>query len=83
MAFKAFWGGALAGGVSPTQIAAEVLTSLEAKQREVLIDYLEILKRPADPFGSVLYTNALLQGLPDDVLKAILFGSPEYLQRAP
>jgi autotransporter-associated beta strand protein len=62
-------------------IAALVLTSPEARTDLVESYYPEFLRRPADPTGLNSFVGALLSGVRDESIIAILVGSDEYLNR--
>jgi hypothetical protein len=89
---------ALAQGVSPAQIALDVLTSTEGRADQVRGYYTSYLRRPADPAGLGFWTNTLQElgsgqqsinanpppssQNPDMAVVAEFLSSAEYYQKA-
>jgi hypothetical protein len=78
----AWWNSVLAAGVSRTQVAAQILATVEYRQGVVRAAYQQLLGRAADPGGLTCWTNALNAGATDQQLNAALAGSEEYYARA-
>jgi hypothetical protein len=75
------WGGLLEDeDATPTDIAAAVLRSLESDIDEVQGLYQRFLHRGADPLGLLTFTNALQQGVTNEVATMVMLGSAEYFQ---
>jgi hypothetical protein len=74
----ASWEAAMAGGMTPTQVALLIATSTEARQDLIEANYQQYLQRPADPGGLAGWLGALSQGLRDEALLAGVIGSQEY-----
>jgi autotransporter-associated beta strand protein len=75
---RAGWGQALSQQVSRTQIAEAIFHSAEYQQNLVQSYYSRFLKRPADPVGLIGLAGFLKQGIPDELVAAVLLGSDEY-----
>jgi hypothetical protein len=71
------WGAMLAGGVSRTQVALDILNSDEYHRNLVATYYNTFLDRSIDQ-TSQSSVNALNQGTPDQSIIAALVASPEY-----
>ena len=65
---------------TPTDIAAAVMRSLESDIDEVQGLYQRFLHRGADPLGLLAFTNALQQGVTNEVAAMVMLGSAEYFQ---
>ncbi|HVX63016.1 MAG TPA: DUF4214 domain-containing protein, partial [Pirellulales bacterium] len=77
------WGSAqLAGGVSRTTVALQVLSTTEYRQDVVQAAYQQFLGRAADPGGLSYWVGQLQAGATDQQLNAGLAGSEEYYDRA-
>jgi hypothetical protein len=70
----------LASGVTRTQVATEIFSSTEYRQRLVQSYYQSFLHRPADPSGVNGFVQALQAGSTDEEVIASIIGSQEYLQ---
>ena len=77
----ASWGAAMAGGMTPAQVALLIATSAEARQDLIEADYHQYLQRPADAGGLAGWLNAVSHGLRDEGLLAGVAGSQEYFDR--
>jgi hypothetical protein len=75
------WTKLYASGVSRTDIASEIVNSPELFAHQVETQYQLCLKRMADPGGLSASVNALEQGVPEQILIAVLVGSDEYFSR--
>src|SRR5438132_373188 len=64
----------------PTDIAAAVMRSLESDIDEVQGLYQRFLHRGPDPLGLLAFTNALQQGVTNEVAAMVMLGSTEYFQ---
>jgi hypothetical protein len=62
-------------------VADEVLSSAEFQRDLVQSDYLDFLRRAADPAGLNLWASDLQHGARDDEVLAAILGSDEYLAR--
>jgi hypothetical protein len=69
---------ALANGVTPTQVAAAILSSLEYRQLLVNGFYQQFLLRNADPVGLNGFVTALQNGARDEQIIAFFLSSDEY-----
>src|SRR5207237_529824 len=58
----ASWGAAMAGGMTPAQVALLIATSAEARQDLIEADYHQYLQRPADAGGLAGWLNAVSHG---------------------
>jgi hypothetical protein len=76
------WGQALSGGASPQAVATAILGSFESDQDEVQGLYNQLLHRPAETSGLNAFTNALQQGMTNELVIALFTSSPEYYTRA-
>jgi hypothetical protein len=76
-ASRAFWGTQLAQGVSPYNVALNILNSSAAEARVVQLAYPQFLGRAADA-SAAGWTNALVQGMRDEDFYSNLIASPEY-----
>src|SRR5262249_53830559 len=74
----AAWTALLAQGGSRTQVALDILESLEYRTNQVQELYQRLLHRPADPFGLGVFTTFLANGGTTGQLEALLAASPEY-----
>jgi hypothetical protein len=63
-------------------VALAILSSREADTVAVQGLYQRLLGRAADDSGLNAFTGSLQQGVPDDVVAAVLAASPEYFDRA-
>jgi CSLREA domain-containing protein len=73
---------ALAGGtLNLTQIASVLVTSREALRVVAAEDFVRLLNHGIDAANADLIAAALLQGLRDEQLIAVIAGSPEYFGR--
>ncbi len=61
------------------QIAQAVVSSPEAAQKQIQSDYLAILHRSADAAGMAAWSNLRAQGISEEVVRAGLLGSDEFL----
>jgi len=77
----ASWEAAMAAGMTPTQAAFLITTSIEARQDLIQADYQQYLQRPADPGGLASWLNALSHSLRDEGLLAGVAGSQEYFEQ--
>jgi uncharacterized repeat protein (TIGR01451 family) len=77
----ASWGALLSQGVSRNQVALDILSSPEYDQHLLGGFYTRFLNRAADP-GSMVWVNALLQGMRDETIIAGIMASPEFLSLA-
>jgi uncharacterized repeat protein (TIGR01451 family) len=75
---RATWDQALASGVSRTQVAAQLFSSLEYDLDLVNNDYAAYLRRPADAAGLNDWVAQLLGGVGSDQVLAGLLASDEY-----
>jgi uncharacterized delta-60 repeat protein len=75
------WGAALAAGVPRAAVALALLGSAEGDANTVRRLYTQLLQRQADSSGLDNFTRALQQGVPDDVVVALLVASEEYFNR--
>ncbi len=78
---KAYWIAAIEAGAPREAIARSLVTSREARGREVDIAYQVLFGRAADVAGRAYWTNALLK-VRIEVLLAGMAGSQEFLTRA-
>jgi hypothetical protein len=78
---QATYSQALANGVSRTQVALDILTSLEYYSNLVQGYYQSFLGRAADSSGLNTYVLDLLGGVTDEMVIAAIVGSDEYFQR--
>lgn len=78
----AWWSAQLAGGVSRTTVALQVLSTTEYRQDVVQAAYQQFLGRAADPGGLSYWVGQLQAGATDQQLNAGLAGSEEYYDRA-
>jgi len=79
---RSFFEAELAAGLSRSQAAAQILSSVEYRQDLIGADYQRYLHRPADPTGLSIFLSDLQQGARDeDVIMAIV-GSDEYASLA-
>jgi hypothetical protein len=78
---QAFFSQQLAGNISTTTVATEIVTSPEARKDQVDGFYLTFLRRSADAPGEGFFTNELLQGVGVDQVIAQIVGSGEYFSR--
>jgi hypothetical protein len=76
----AFWTNQLAQGLTRTQVAAGIESSLEFQTVTVQKAYQQFLHRAADPAGLTFWTNFLQQGHTVEQMDAGIVGSAEYLQ---
>src|SRR5262249_36005328 len=72
------WGMALAGGEARSDIAAQVMESLEGEQVKVSNLYREVLSREPDATGGNYWVNALRNGTSDETTIAGVVGSDEF-----
>jgi uncharacterized repeat protein (TIGR01451 family) len=77
----ASWGALLAQGVSRSQVAFDIFSSVEYDQHVVNRLYNTLLNRLADS-GSATWVNAMLQGTRDETIIAAIMGSDEFFQLA-
>jgi PKD repeat protein len=70
----------LTGGTSPSQVAAEILSSSEYQQVLVQSLYEAHLHRAADSGGLAAFSASLQGGASVEAVIAALLGSPEFLQ---
>jgi hypothetical protein len=75
---QAAWSAQLAGGATPTTIAAEVIQSGEALAVRIDTYYRAYLHRPVDPSGRAAFTTLMQQGMTDGQIIALLLSSNEY-----
>jgi hypothetical protein len=75
------WGQQLQENVSRNQVAKLILSSLESDQIVTESLYNQFLYRAADPGGLNATMAALQQGMPNELVIAIIAGSEEYLSR--
>lgn len=78
---KAYWTAAIEAGAPREAIARSLVTSREARGREVDIAYRVIFDRAPDVAGRTYWTNALLKSR-IEILLAGMAGSQEFLSRA-
>jgi Ca2+-binding RTX toxin-like protein len=76
----AFWTNQLAQGMTRTQVAAGIESSLEFQTVTVQRAYQQFLHRAADPAGVTFWTNFLRQGHSVEQMDAGIVGSAEYFQ---
>jgi uncharacterized protein (TIGR03118 family) len=76
----AFWTGQIDNGMTRTQVAAGIQSSLEFQTITVQRAYQQFLNRAADPAGVTFWTNFLQQGNTVEQLDAGIVGSAEYFQ---
>jgi len=72
------WQGALAAGASPLAVAVTIINSPEAISDEVTGLYFRLLHRAPDPIGLQVFSQALEQGVPTELMLSAIIGSPEY-----
>ena len=76
------WSESLATGASRTAVASAILTSAEADGDEVDALYQQFLHRQADAAGRAFFVLALENGVPIEVVQALMLGSAEYFADA-
>jgi hypothetical protein len=74
---RVFWGTQMAQGMSPYNVALNILNSQAAEGRVVQLAYPQFLGRAADA-GAASWTNALVQGMRDEDFYSNLIASAEY-----
>jgi glucose/arabinose dehydrogenase len=72
------WSQALAGGATPTQVAAAVLASPESDGREVRGLFNRFLHRDPDPGARGYFVGLLQRGVSNEQVLAIILASDEY-----
>jgi hypothetical protein len=75
-----YWGGLLDQGVSPQQVARQIIASQEYEEREVRELYATYLHRAADNVGLTAFTLFLSSGGSIEQAAALIVASPEYDQ---
>ena len=75
---QAIFGVGLDSGVPRAAIVTSIFSSTEFQQDVVENLYESLLNRPADPAGLNAFVAFLSQGGRDEILIAVLVGSPEY-----
>ena len=76
------WNALMAQGMTPMQLAGEVMASIEYRDDIASLWYERFLARPADPDGLAHFVGFLAAGSTDESVIAQILGSPEYLARA-
>jgi uncharacterized protein (TIGR03118 family) len=76
----AFWTGQIEQGMTRTQVAADIESSMEFQSVTVQKAYQHFLHRAAEPAGLTFWTNFLQQGHTVEQMEAGLVGSGEYFQ---
>ncbi len=74
-----FWGGALNGGMSNTQVAQNLTATADFDATAVKNVFSSLLKHAPDAAGLTFWSNFLAQGNTIEQLEAQIMGSPEYL----
>jgi hypothetical protein len=72
------WVQVLSNGADRGAVAGAILRTTEGSGDEVQDLYYWLLHRAADPAGLQSFTSDLQQGMPVELIVAILSGSPEY-----
>jgi hypothetical protein len=76
------WQSALLFGLLSRQQAATLIAhSHEAAVYQVMLEYQQILGRPAELGGLLYFTDALQSGSNPESVEAAIFGSAEYFQK--
>jgi hypothetical protein len=73
-----FWGTTLAGGAARSDVAFQVMGSLEGEQVKVSSLYQEVLGRQPDAAGGSYWVTALRNGASDETAIAGVVGSDEF-----
>lgn len=78
----AWWNSLLAAGQSRTQIASQILSTDEYRQRVVQLNYLRLLSRAASAAELEYWVGVLRGGASDQQVAADIAGSDEYYANA-